>query len=69
MEEKGVGGENHSFPRVEDERVFRHQTPLGLCGLDCLLALPPPLCHLFLFLFFKRERKGEKKNIATVATG
>lgn len=26
---------NHSFPRVEDERVFRLQTP-GLCGLDCL---------------------------------
>lgn len=27
---------NHSFPRVEDERVFRLQTPAGLCGLDCL---------------------------------
>lgn len=27
---------NHSFPRVEDERVFRLQTPVGLCGLDCL---------------------------------
>lgn len=44
---------NHSFPRVEDERVFRLQTPLGLSGLDCL--------SLFLYrgviYFFKKKAK------------
>ena len=54
---------NHSFPRVEDERVFRLQTPVGLCGLDCLSLFPPPPCHLFLKKKKEREREreGEEK--------
>lgn len=44
---------NHSFPRVEDERLFRLQTPVGLCGLDCL-----SLCHLFQQNKNKKNRKA-----------
>lgn len=44
---------NHSFPRVEDERVFRLQTPLGLCGLDSLSLF----LHRCVIYFFKKKTK------------
>lgn len=44
---------NHSFPRVEDERVFRLQTPVGLCGLDCLSLF----LHHRVIYFFKKNNK------------
>lgn len=49
---------NHSFPRVEDERVFRLQTPVGLCGLDCFS----------LFLHCRVIYSLKKKNSSAVAS-
>lgn len=47
---------NHSFPRVEDERVFRLQTPLGLCGLDCLSLF---LYRCVIYFLKKKEAKNQ----------